>query len=201
MKKLAIILMTVLALAGCKKKNDCNDCIEQVCDGWHLPKVVNEYLPYQEGQRLLFLNENGDSLQFEVRSSRLLDYEDAHYTYTVNSCYPTGEICPSGEINLVSLPETSFNYYNKGILFEVYGDGTENGEIGKMWFTMMSDMYSSQDIIESEKYSGNVADLSDTICLKDDDSYQLLNAKVVKGKGLVSYEDKRDNCVWHLVEE
>lgn len=199
MKKVTIILVTVLALAGCKKKSD--GCVEHEYDGWHLPKVVNEYLPYQEGQRLLFLNDNSDSLQFEVRSTHLLDYEDAHYTYTENSCYPTGDIGPSGEMYLVSLPETSFNYHQKGIGLEFYGDGAENVEIGKLWFLMASDMYPSQCYIESEKYSGSVADLSDTICLKDDDSYQLLNAKIVKGKGLVSYEDKRDNCVWRLVEE
>ena len=200
MKKLAIILVAVLALAGCKKKND--GCVEHEYDGWLLPKAVNEYLPYQEGQRLLFLNDNSDSLQFEVRSTRLLDYEDAHYTYTVNSCYPNGVIGPSGEMYLVSLPETYVDdYRKKGIWLEFYGDGAENVEIGNLWFLMMSDMYPSQCIIESEKYSGNVADLSDTICLNVGNSYPLLNAKVVKGKGLVSYEDKRDNCVWHLVEE
>ena len=197
MKKLSIILMAVLVLAGCKKKND---CIETEYDGWHLPKVVNEYLPYQEGQQLLFLNDNSDTLRFEVRYLRLMEYDTAHYTYTQNSCYPTGEIGPSGEVYLVSLPETYVDdYRKKGIRLEFYGDGAENGEI-YLWFSMMSDMYPSQDFIESEKYSGNVADLSDTICLKDDDSYQLLNAKVVKGKGLVSYEDKRDNCIWHLAE-
>ena len=197
MKKLSIILMAVLVLAGCKKKND---CIETEYDGWHLPKVVNEYLSYQEGQQLLFLNDNSDSLRFEVRYLRLMEYDTAHYTYTQNSCYPTGEIGPSGEVYLVSLPETYVDdYRKKGIRLEFYGDGAENGEI-YLWFSMMSDMYPSQDFIESEKYSGNVADLSDTICLKDDDSYQLLNAKVMKGKGLVSYEDKRDNCIWHLAE-
>ena len=197
MKKLSIILMAMLVLAGCKKKND---CIETEYDGWHLPKVVNEYLPYQEGQQLLFLNDNSDTLRFEVRYLRLMEYDTAHYTYTQNSCYPTGEIGPSGEVYLVSLPETYVDdYRKKGIRLEFYGDGAENGEI-YLWFSMMSDMYPSQDFIESEKYSGNVADLSDTICLKDDDSYQLLNAKVMKGKGLVSYEDKRDNCIWHLAE-
>ena len=197
MKKLSIILMAVLVLAGCKKKND---CIETEYDGWHLPKVVNEYLSYQEGQQLLFLNDNSDSLRFEVRYLRLMEYDTAHYTYTQNSCYPTGEIGPSGEVYLVSLPETYVDdYRKKGIRLEFYGDGAENGEI-YLWFSMMSDMYPSQDFIESEKYSGNVADLSDTICLKDDDSYQLLNAKVMKGKGLVSFEDKRDNCIWHLAE-
>ena len=197
MKKLSIILMAVLVLAGCKKKND---CIETEYDGWHLPKVVNEYLPYQEGQQLLFLNDNSDTLRFEVRYLRLMEYDTAHYTYTQNSCYPTGEIGPSGEVYLVSLPETYVDdYRKKGIRLEFYGDGAENGEI-YLWFSMMSDMYPSQDFIESEKYSGNVADLSDTICLKDDDSYQLLNAKVMKGKGLVSFEDKRDNCIWHLAE-
>lgn len=198
MKKLSLVLVAVLALVGCKKKND---CIEHVYDGWHLPKAVNEYLPYQEGQQLLFLDDNSDSLRFEVRYLRLMEYDTAHYTYTENSCYPTGEIFPSGEMYLVSLPETSFNNHNKGMRLEFYGVGTENGEIVKLWFLMASDMYPSQDFIESEKYSGNVADLSDTICLKADDSYKLLNAKVVKGKGLVSYEDKRDNCVWRLVEE
>ena len=197
MKKLSIILMAVLVLAGRKKKND---CIETEYDGWHLPKVVNEYLSYQKGQQLLFLNDNSDSLRFEVRYLRLMEYDTAHYTYTQNSCYPTGEIGPSGEVYLVSLPETYVDdYRKKGIRLEFYGDGAENGEI-YLWFSMMSDMYPSQDFIESEKYSGNVADLSDTICLKDDDSYQLLNAKVMKGKGLVSYEDKRDNCIWHLAE-
>ena len=198
MKKLSLVLVAVLALVGCKKKND---CIEHVYDGWHLPKAVNEYLPYQEGQQLLFLDDNSDSLRFEVRYLHLMEYDTAHYTYTENSCYPTGVIGPSGEMYLVSLPETSFNNHNKGMRLEFYGGGTENGEIVKLWFLMASDMYPSQDFIESEKYSGNVADLSDTICLKADDSYQLLNAKVVKGKGLVSYEDKRDNCVWRLVEE
>lgn len=198
MKKLALVLMIALALVGCEKKND---CVETEYDGWHLPKVVNEYLPYQEGQQLLFLNDNNDSLRFEVRYLRLMEYDTAHYTYTENSCYPTGVIGPSGEMYLVCLPETSYNYHKKGIQLEFYGDGNENGEIGCLWFSMMSDMYPSQDFIESEKYGGNIADLSDTICLKDDDSYQLLNAKVVKGKGLVSYEDKRDNGAWHLVGE
>lgn len=199
MKRFSFILVAALALVGCKKKND---CIEQVCDCWHLPKVVNEYLPYQEEQQLLFLNDNGDSLLFEVRYLRLMEYDTAHYTYTENSCYPTGLISPSGEVYLVSLPETYLDdhYRKKGIRLEFYGDGTENGEVGKLWLFMLSDMYPSQCYIESERYSGNVADLNDTICLKDDDSYQLLNAKVVKGKGVICYEDKRDNCIWHLAE-
>ena len=200
MKKLAIILVAVLALAGCKKKSD--GCVEHEYDGWLLPKAVNEYLPYQEGQRLLFLNDNNDSLQFEVQEARLLDYDSAHYIYVENSCYPTGLIGPSGEVYLVNVPETYMeDHRRKGIYLEFYGDGAENVEIGKLWFYMISDMYPSQCIIESEKYSGNVADLSDTICLKEGHSYPLLNANIVKGKGLVSYEDKRDNCVWYLVEE
>lgn len=193
--------MIALALVGCEKKND---CVETEYDGWHLPKVVNEYLPYQEGQQLLFLNDNGDSLHFEVQEARLLDYDSAHYTHVVNSCdYPTGLLVPCGEVCLVSLPETktSFDYKKKGIELGFYGNGTSNGGIRQLWFMMASDMYPSQGYIESEKYSGNVADLNDTICLKDDNAYKPLNAKIVKGKGLVSYEDKRDNGAWHLVGE
>ena len=196
MKKSALILASVLALAGCTKKN--NGCVEQVCEGWSLPKVVNEYLPYEEGQKLLFLNDNGDSLQFEVRNVDLMDYDSAHYTYTVNSCYPTGEIGPSGEVYLVSLPETNVDdFRKKGMRLELYGKGTKNGEIGSLWFCMLSDMYPRQCNISSEQYSGDVATLSDTICLNKENNFAVL----VKGKGLVGYEDERGNGAWHLVEE
>ena len=203
MKKSTLILASVIALAGCTKKN--NDCVEQVCEGWHLPKVVNEYLPYQKGQKLLFLNDNGDSLQFEVRVVHLMDYDSAHYTYTVNSCYPTGEIGESARVNLVRLPESYLeNQSQEGIELQIYGDGTENGEIGWLECWMFPNMYPTPQNhnIHSERYSGDVAGLGDTISMdRDIENDYLTNAILVKGKGLVSFHDDRNNGEWHLAEE
>ena len=203
MKKLAIILVAVLALAGCKKKID--GCVEHEYDHWLLPKAVNEYLPYQKGQQRLFLNDNGDSLRFEVRTARLLNYDSAHYTKVYNSCYPTGGIIgPMGEVYLVEVPETYMeDHSRKGVYLQFYGDGTENGEIGWLHFSMIPSMYPSKNYpIDSERYNGDISGLADTISLdREENNYHLINAILVKGKGLVSYLDDRDNGEWHLVEE
>lgn len=203
MKKSALILASVLALAGCTKKN--NDCVWIEYDAWHLPKVVNEYLPYQEGQQLLFLHEYGDTLRFEVRSVRLVDYDTAHYTYKTNPCYPTGDILESAMVQLIRMPESYLeNQSKQGIELQIYGAGTENGGISWLEYWMFPNMYPTfqNHNIHSERYNGDVALLGDTISMdRDNKDDYMTNAILVKGKGLVSFHDDRDNGEWLLVEE
>ena len=56
--------------------------------------------------------------------------------------------------------------------------------------------------IHSERYNDDVALLGDTISMdRDNENDYLTNAILVKGKGLVSFHDDRDNGEWLLVEE
>jgi len=195
-KVLLLILCGVLALSvGCKHHD--YECEDQVGHSWMLPKELNDYLPYQIGEQLLFLNEYGDSLRFEVQNVDLLDYDNAYYEYTWNPCCPTGMLYEYG-VALVKTPPTylSDRYGLQQINLD-FG-GTANGENGQnvnVTFFFRSDMYDRQDIASSGSQSGDVQSLGDTLVMS---GRYVSEAVLVKSVGLVQYNDTRDNCTWRL---
>ena len=197
-KVLFLILCGVLVcLVGCKHHDF--ECEDQVGHGWMLPKALNDYLPYQIGEHLLFLNEYGDSLRFEIQNVDLLDYDNVYYEYTWNPCYPTGSLADY-HVRLVKTPLT---YFSNGILLQAINLGFggiangENGQNVKVDFFFRSDMYDQQESASSESYSGDVHLLSDTIVMN---GRYVSEAVVVKSIGLVQYHDTRDNCTWRLCQ-
>lgn len=196
-KVLLLILCGLLVFSvGCKFHD--YKCEDQVGHRWMLPKELNDYLPYQIGEQLLFLNEYGDSLRFEVQNVDLLDYDNAYYEYTWNPCYPTGMLYEYG-VALVKTPPTylSDRYGLQQINLEFGGTASGgNGQNVNVTFFFRSDMYDRQDMASSESQSGDVQSLSDTLVMRN--GRYVSEAVVVKSVGLVQYNDTRDNCTWCL---
>lgn len=196
MKKSIVLTMLLVALCavGCKNK-ECEKTVEVT--EWHLPKVINDYLPYEVGQQFMLAN-TSDTLFFKVDGVHLLDYDTACYTYSYNPCYPEG-LSPSYSVSLACLPETNVDRYrDQSIIigFGGFGGGEDGQQISVEFFMDIRGVYN--DIITSKRYEGDVAELGDTIVIKGPS----LTAELVKNRGLVSFLDNYYNTTaWVLTEE
>ena len=196
MKRSIFFLLTALLImcTGCHK------CEKIKIEGWLLPKELNKYLPYEVGQNVVFMNEKGDSMVFKVAYTKLLDYDTAYFSYTTNSCRPTGGVYPDYPVSLVYQPETPLTYGVKRLTINFSGTAYgEKGQYSHVSFFLISDLYDRQTILSSKGFEGDIAILSDTIPLY----YHIESgtaAIVVKNKGLTSFYDTQTECKWTLQE-
>lgn len=185
-----LILFVFIVFTCCKEK-------PSLCtsEGYHLPKDIWEYYyPYADGQEVSFINSQGDTMTFRVRIINAPSYDDEYYTFEYYCNHPFDSPADSYYILL-----TTDNGYN--INLELFGGGKKNAVVS---FSMIVNHQARYKF----KYEGDVADfysmLGDTIHLSDDSSIGMheLNSNTyqIKGKGLASFFDLKDNCVWHLIE-
>ncbi|MCR4681544.1 MAG: hypothetical protein K5636_08055 [Bacteroidales bacterium] len=186
---IALVIFSIFALTGCK---DPDPCQEQETYGWHLPKVLNEYLPYEVGQQITFVNETGETMSFQAEVVNLLQYDTAYYTSTFNPCYPTG-IFPTYGVGLILVPESvNPNGLKKG-LFLSFG-GMAGGDFGQnvgISFNIVSDLTNHQES-GTTYYNGNIQHFGDTVEIQN----EKINATIVKGHGLIRFQDSNVEGVW-----
>ena len=205
MKKLSLFLIVCSALVftGCSGPDECEEIIAH---GWHLPKVLNQYFPYEVGQQIAFYNDKpeplADTLVYEVREVLLLNYDSAYYTYSWDPCHPTGER-PTYGVRLSRISGQSSDEVPDEFRLLFYGTaGGENGQRVSIRFGFEAHYNNAHVNLTSQPYDGDISDLGDVIDfgVVGDNS---LSAQIVKDKGLTSFSNKGNssaNWLWHLVE-
>ena len=205
MKKLSLFLIVCSALVftGCSGPDECEEIIAH---GWHLPKVLNQYFPYEVGQQIAFYNDKpeplADTLVYEVREVLLLNYDSAYYTYSWDPCHPTGER-PTYGVRLSRISGQSSDEVPDEFRLLFYGTaGGENGQRVSIRFGFEAHYNNAHVNLTSQPYDGDISDLGDAIDfgVVGDNS---LSAQIVKDKGLTSFSNKGNssaNWLWHLVE-
>lgn len=159
-------------------------CQETYCPAF--PEALVDYYPYSTGDVLKFTNSDNDIISIEVNNDMSTDdysFEwnckcacEANYGFSteMNNDY---SIEISGSISIhegpttiirCSISDDKFSNDN----FEYYVDG-----------------------IDPFKFENNTI-LGDTILFEKHDYYRYNNVLIVKGKGIVEFWDKKENCNW-----
>ena len=204
MKKISLLLLVCSALVftGCTT----DDCEITTAHDWCLPKVLNQYLPYEVGQQISFYNDRpeslADTLVYEVRDMYLLNYDTAYYTYYWDLCHP-GYDLPVYYVRLSRISGQSSDEVPDEFRLLFYGTaGGENGQRVSIRFGFEAHYNNAHVNLTSQPYDGDISDLGDAIDfgVVGDNS---LSAQIVKDKGLTSFSNKGNssaNWLWHLVE-
>lgn len=190
--KLSCTVFMALLFAGCNEKTS-------ICsgEGYLLPlSIWNSFYPYQEGEEVVFHNDLGQTLVLKVDGMIVpsYDYDEEYYTYEYNCDHPYDS--PMHSYVVVMKADNGYR-----VDLSETGDGKENA------------IASFYVIINSKrafkyKFEGNIADfdltVGDTIpYMKHGEAVvEELSDKVthVRNKGLVSFYDIENQCVWRLVE-
>ena len=181
--------LLLVSLLGCREK-------PEMCthEGYHLPKYIwNDYYPYVEGQKVVFKNDQDETLVFEARLVNAPEHDDEYYTYEY--------IC--GQIGNPMTYTVGLKAMDADCKYEIslseFGEGKEDA---------LAKFYVNINNTSMFKYTfeGNVANLESS--LGDTIPYQITmgdgcnqnSVCHVKGEGLVSFYDSEKQCIWHLAE-
>lgn len=206
MKKVSLFLIVCSALVftGCPGPDECEEIIAH---GWHLPKVLNQYFPYEVGQQIAFYNDKpeplADTLVYEVREVLLLNYDSAYYTYSWDPCHPTGER-PTYGVRLSRISGQSSDEVPNDLHIAFYGSaGGENGQDVNVDFCFLAH-YNGQEVLGLlESYEDEISNLGDVISLNTpyNNYSDHMYAQIVKGKGLTIFSNWGNGYwPWYLVE-
>ena len=208
MKKLSLFLIVCSALVftGCPGPDECEEIIAH---GWRLPKVLNQYFPYEVGQQVAFYNDKpeplADTLVYEVREVLLLNYDSAYYTYSWDPCHPTGER-PTYGVRLSRISGQSSDEVPNELHIAFSGSaGGANGQEVDICFSCFA-QYNGQKVLGWQKYyKGEISDLGDVINLNTayNNYSDHMSAQIIKGKGLTIFSNRGNSYInwpWYLVE-
>lgn len=208
MKKLSLFLIVCSALVftGCPGTDECEEIITHE---WNLPKVLNQYFPYEVGQQVAFYNDKpepfADTLVYEVREVFLLNYDSAYYTSLHNPCYPEDTL-PLYGVLLTKISEQSNDNTPRLIRLNFGGTaGGANGQEVDIRFSCFA-QYNGQEVLGWQKYyKGEISDLGDVINLNTayNNYSDHMSAQIIKGKGLTIFDNRGNgyiNWPWYLVE-
>ncbi len=177
MKPFLITLLILTMLTGCKETH---------CPGF--PEYLQDYLPYSEGDVLLFTNANSDTLSLEIT----LSWASDSYSYKWNEKFAGGAgagfktalndfflLKIEGVIILSPDPrsEITIDFYNNSDFSLIFDD---------------------VDPFKKE----NESLFGDTLTMENECSGEtrISEIKIVKGKGIVYFTDKQKECTWELIE-
>jgi len=175
MKKLLIIMITMGVAIGCEETH---------CPAF--PVELMGYYPYSTGDLLWFMNHNGDILEFKVANSSFTD----SYSYAWNckcACGADGGFETEME-NTYSLKiQSTINIYENG-------EATLHCTFNNAW--------QNSDFFEiPPQYSSSLNEIFDEVIIMEKEEYNRIGkVKIVKGKGIVEFWDKEQNCNWVKVE-
>jgi hypothetical protein len=178
--RLLVLFLFTFSLFGCK---------ETQCPAF--PTSLTKYFPYAIDDELRFINANDDTLKLNITK----DWTSENYSVDWNckcSCEADAGFDTDDSDKYSIRIEGRIHFYNENntsILSCNFYDAqlsNDNFEIEKV----IIDPYSNQ-LLES---------FGDTLFIEKDDFYRIGNVKIIKSKGIVEFWDKKQNCVWSLIE-
>jgi hypothetical protein len=155
------------------------------------PENIDNYFPYLKGEVIKFSNQNNDTLCITVVKNWVSD----SYSYKWNckcSCEATAGFNTDLEnVHLLRIEGriTIYNEENRSELTtEIY-----NAHINSDTFTIIlenTNPYSSE----------NNSIFGDTIRIEKEEFNRINTILIVKGKGIVEFYDKNQNCTWIKIQ-
>ena len=197
------IVASMLVLTSCPGPDPCELVATH---GWRLPKELNQFFPYEIGQRISFENNQlmADTLVFEVSEVHLLEYDTAYYSSWYDPCHPTGELAEWG-VTLTRISGQDGTYAPKTIRLVFGGGGIDpDGQKFRVNF-IFSAIYDNMILnLESPTYTGEISNLEDSflmnIVMSDNYNAEPEYAQIVKDKGLTVFSNRTSTVPWQLIE-
>ncbi len=175
--KLILLITTILLLKGCGK---------QFCPGF--PDEYADYLPYTDGQKIVFANKNNDTVAFQI-----YDFYQSEYN-EISMC----DMCECG------LPMLAFHAtpITRELFFEEISIEIEliNPKLLKSYVRFKYDETKlSPDDCFGE--TNSIESATDTIIVNKSNPTRISKVLIIKGKGLASFYDITTNSEWKLIEK
>ncbi|MEA3443905.1 MAG: hypothetical protein U9R19_04180 [Bacteroidota bacterium] len=177
MKPFLIALIILTLLSGCKQTH---------CPGF--PDYLLDYLPYSEGDVLLFKNSNSDTLSLEITHSWASD--SYSYKWNEKGACEAGNVIRTGlnEKHNLKLEGTVLLYPKPSamLLIDFYNND---------YFCLIID-----DIDPFKKENEYI--FGDTIIMENETTVasRIPEIMIVKGVGIIYFVDKQEECAWVLIE-
>ena len=175
MKKLLPFLLAFV-ITGCKDIHCPN-----------FPAQLEDYLPYSNAETLKFANINEDTISLIINNYWTSD----NYSYKCkNDC-----LC---EANKGFESELNKKYSIKIFSYITYYSESKHSTFICEFHD--SDL-NSDEFLKKEYYSSlNNSIFGDTIFIEKQEYYRFGSIKIVKGKGILEFWDKENDCFWIKVE-
>ena len=185
MKKLLLMTLTMgLTIISCEDRH---------CPAF--PVELQDYYPYSTGDLLRFTNHNGDILEFKVANTYLTD------SYSFSRKYKCA--CETAYMRFETEMENTYSLEVYSVIFvpdsgnaflecTFYSPGRAGraGGSDSFYFDIPLHYYSPPD----ETY--------DKIIIMEKEDYNRIDkVKIIKGKGIVEFWDKEQNCNWIKIED
>lgn len=181
MKLLIINLFIIATITGCQATS---------CPSF--PDVLNDYFPYSKGEVISFVNRDNDTLKIIISDQ----WTTQPYTIKWNcKC-----VCEA-----IMGFKTDFMVDQ---LLKIEGEiliyPEENKSELRMEFfnSQINSDYFAINVENKNPYSDNYTNLfGDTIQVTKADTYRIETIKIVYGKGLIEFYDKKENCNWVKIDQ
>lgn len=198
MKKIVLLLLVVPFLFGCTGGYKCEE----------YPQFMSDYLPYYEGQVVSFENGQEDIMEFEVISSHI-SQEDKIPINCKCTCDGTKEVWLRNlntNDSIVKIMMRFNTYIKKRDIGEALSLRCSVGNYKVLNDTLGYDercnsysqfFYSRSDF---DPYKEKNSDKVPLVLELTNDNNKVSRVKIERGKGVVEFDDKMNNCTWKLVK-
>lgn len=178
--KALLILILAVGLVSCKETH---------CPAF--PTKLSAYYPYTNGELLKFKNSNSDTLTLKV----IEDWASNSYSFDWNckcACGTNAGFNTDSD-NTYSLKIVgSISFYNENSISELSCNFYDA--------YVSNDGFSIQKEIENPYNEESSQFFGDTVFMEKQEYYRIGNVKIIKGKGIFEFWDKKQNCNWILIE-
>lgn len=177
--KIILSILLVIILFGCR---------DTQCPAF--PKRLLIYLPHEKGELLRFKNLNNDTLVFIVKDT----WASGPNSFDWNcKCSCISEAGYETEIN----DKYSLRIYGGINIFE-----SNFADIGCVFYDgdSIKDQF-ALEVTGKDPYSkDNSAFFGDSIIIDQEENARIVKVKIIEGKGIVEFFDKKENCKWIKIE-
>lgn len=180
MRKIVSISLLILALCGCR---------DIQCPAF--PERLLAYMPYEKGDHLKFKNLQNDTLAFTINDN-----------WTSKS-YSTKKDPKCGcECNSQAEFKTELNnQYSLRIEGGMATPGSDYITIGCNFYDAeLGNDQLSFSVNEVNPFAENDPLFGDSLIIEDQENKRIVKMKILKGKGIVAFFDKKENCTWTRIE-
>ena len=174
-----IVILTVLCLSSLLL----TACGERYCSGF--PEHLTDYFPYKMGDKLSFVNQQGDTTSFNIRIVASEEYYESKCGKC--ACGPPNLTCFMSNIDGL-YPEMmgyiSAGSYQSYFVFKLDGNLMGNiGLLGKDAFDIKNNaMFGETVVVENERFI-------------------ISKVTIVKSKGITDFYDQIDNLQWKSINK
>lgn len=189
MKKIVLLLLVSLAFIGCNY--ECGD----------YPQFMSDYMPYHKDQVVSFRNDKGDVMDFKVQFTYIEQSKSMQINCTC-TCDGMKEVVLNNQMASDSIREIELWFYTL-IKKRNVGDGLAlncffYNDTVSFDYNCLGRLYYRKTGFDP--YKDKNSDKVPLVLEMTNDNNKVSRVKIERGKGVVEFDDRMNNCTWKLVE-